>query len=84
MSYIKNNILYISLFVFIFSIAFSLSYNALGSTAMPVNSCYWCNTGTCTPQSGGSGWTVCEDASPGGEYCGLGGESCYSTDPGSD
>ena len=34
--------------------------------------CYFCSSGTCTISSG-TGWTLCEDASPGSNTCALGG-----------
>lgn len=40
------------------------------------SNCEWCNSGKCTEQTSGTGWTKCIDASPGGEQCALGGSSC--------
>lgn len=46
------------------------------TTEMLESNCYFCSSGTCMDQTGGSGWTLCRDASPGGEICGLGNQPC--------
>jgi len=64
------------------SFIFGMTYNNSEATVTMMQSCFWCNTGTCTEQIGGTGWTGCEDASPGGEFCGFLGSPCsISSEP---
>lgn len=61
----------------------SFSYVIEEGYAMNTTSedCYWCNDGECTEQTGGTGWEICKDASPGGTQCGFGGDDCYVGSP---
>lgn len=69
-------LLRISLLTFLLSILFSISVIAYNNYLYDTTTCYWCFSGECRVQTGGTGWEVCEDASSGGSQCGFGGQSC--------
>lgn len=69
-----NLSLILSISVFALSLIFVVNTTSL--SAVTEGGCEWCNDGTCTTQVGGSGWSGCEDASPGGSVCGIYGEPC--------
>lgn len=65
----QNVILLLSIFLFIFSIAFFVQNLEASS-----NGCFFCIDPGCY-QASGTGWTVCE---PGNTHCALGGDPCCS------
>lgn len=83
-SFVKNksNIaLALSTLFFLFSLTgFAVESTIPASSTTPASSnCEWCNSGDCTTQEGGSGWTGCVDASEGNNQCGFYGDGCCVT-----
>ncbi len=81
----NKKLLILSFMTFVFSLSLSVLIYANKTTqAVFEGDCFYCNpfSGTCVIQTGGTGWTICEDASPGSPYCGFGGSDCEVEGPG--